>query len=150
MVCQSRAWFQTRQTGSAHRCGRFSSVNPKRVAQYSAKVIAALFCRGKFRHHNLLKRMVGARGFEPPTPWSRTRCATRLRYAPTGRVGKRRASKRNCRVTHEDASQPLKRTRRQAAPMIENAGIRVRCLSYNDGETNNNRRETNLPPARII
>ncbi len=25
---------------------------------------------------------VGARGFEPPTPWSRTRCATRLRYAP--------------------------------------------------------------------
>jgi hypothetical protein len=27
--------------------------------------------------------MVGARGFEPPTPWSRTKCATRLRYAPT-------------------------------------------------------------------
>src|SRR5690606_21888983 len=27
--------------------------------------------------------MVGARGFEPPTPSSRTRCATRLRYAPT-------------------------------------------------------------------
>ena len=26
--------------------------------------------------------LVGARGFEPPTPWSRTRCATRLRYAP--------------------------------------------------------------------
>src|SRR5262249_9783316 len=25
---------------------------------------------------------VGARGFEPPTPWSRTKCATRLRYAP--------------------------------------------------------------------
>ena len=28
-------------------------------------------------------KVVGARGFEPPTPWSRTRCATRLRYAPT-------------------------------------------------------------------
>ena len=27
--------------------------------------------------------MVGASGFEPPTPWSRTKCATRLRYAPT-------------------------------------------------------------------
>jgi hypothetical protein len=26
--------------------------------------------------------MVGARGFEPPTSWSRTRRATRLRYAP--------------------------------------------------------------------
>src|SRR5512146_1683518 len=29
------------------------------------------------------EKMVGARGFEPPTPWSRTKCATRLRYAPT-------------------------------------------------------------------
>ena len=27
--------------------------------------------------------MVGAEGFEPPTLWSQTRCATRLRYAPT-------------------------------------------------------------------
>ena len=27
-------------------------------------------------------RLVGARGFEPPTPRSRTVCATRLRYAP--------------------------------------------------------------------
>ena len=26
--------------------------------------------------------VVGARGFEPPTSWSQTRCATRLRYAP--------------------------------------------------------------------
>ncbi len=26
--------------------------------------------------------MVGAEGFEPPTPWSQTRCATKLRYAP--------------------------------------------------------------------
>ncbi len=30
----------------------------------------------------LLKVLVGARGFEPPTPASRTRCATGLRYAP--------------------------------------------------------------------
>ena len=29
------------------------------------------------------KEMVGARGFEPPTPWSRTRCSTRLSHAPT-------------------------------------------------------------------
>ena len=26
--------------------------------------------------------MVGERGFEPPTPWSQTRCATRLRHSP--------------------------------------------------------------------
>jgi hypothetical protein len=31
----------------------------------------------------IFNKLVGARGFEPPTPWSRTRCATRLRYAPT-------------------------------------------------------------------
>ena len=29
------------------------------------------------------KEMVGAKGFEPSTLWSQTRCATRLRYAPT-------------------------------------------------------------------
>ncbi len=26
--------------------------------------------------------MVGAAGFEPATPWSQARCATKLRYAP--------------------------------------------------------------------
>ncbi len=31
----------------------------------------------------LLKVLVGARGFEPPTPCAQGRCATRLRYAPT-------------------------------------------------------------------
>ena len=30
----------------------------------------------------LEEKVVGARGFEPPTPCSRSRCATRLRYAP--------------------------------------------------------------------
>jgi hypothetical protein len=29
--------------------------------------------------------MVGARGFEPPTPRSRTECSTRLSHAPTRR-----------------------------------------------------------------
>ena len=29
---------------------------------------------------------VGARGFEPPTLWSQTRCATGLRYAPKSRI----------------------------------------------------------------
>ncbi len=28
-------------------------------------------------------KVVGAEGFEPPTLWSQTRCAARLRYAPT-------------------------------------------------------------------
>src|ERR1700730_4985208 len=29
------------------------------------------------------KQLVGERGFEPPTPWSRTRCSTRLSHSPT-------------------------------------------------------------------
>jgi hypothetical protein len=31
----------------------------------------------------VLKVLVGERGFEPPTPWSRTRCSTRLSHSPT-------------------------------------------------------------------
>src|SRR5216683_8108424 len=30
--------------------------------------------------------MVGERGFEPPTPWSRTRCSTRLSHSPNLRL----------------------------------------------------------------
>ena len=37
--------------------------------------------------HKLLKRMVGARGFEPRASCSRSRRATRLRYAPNLRPG---------------------------------------------------------------
>jgi integrase len=29
------------------------------------------------------RKLVGERGFEPPTPWSRTRCSTRLSHSPT-------------------------------------------------------------------
>ncbi len=28
--------------------------------------------------------VVGAAGFEPAAPWSQTKCATKLRHAPTG------------------------------------------------------------------
>ena len=28
------------------------------------------------------KKMVGAAGFEPATPWSQTRCSTKLSYVP--------------------------------------------------------------------
>jgi hypothetical protein len=34
-----------------------------------------------------LRILVGERGFEPPTPWSRTRCSTRLSHSPTVIVG---------------------------------------------------------------
>ena len=32
--------------------------------------------------NRLILKMVGERGFEPPTPWSRTRCSTRLSHSP--------------------------------------------------------------------
>ncbi len=38
--------------------------------------------RGK-RRRLWKENVVGARGFEPPTPCAQGRCATRLRYAPT-------------------------------------------------------------------
>ncbi len=34
-------------------------------------------------HFKCLEKLVGERGFEPPTPWSRTRCSTRLSHSPT-------------------------------------------------------------------
>lgn len=36
-----------------------------------------------FRGYTKESEMVGTVGFEPTTLWSQTRCATRLRYAPT-------------------------------------------------------------------
>ena len=32
--------------------------------------------------------MVGVKGFEPPTPWSQTKCATKLRYTPSGTINR--------------------------------------------------------------
>jgi hypothetical protein len=42
------------------------------------------------------RKVVGAEGFEPPTLWSQTRCATRLRYAPTCRLSHGAADSRTC------------------------------------------------------
>src|ERR1700729_1952303 len=64
--------------------------------------------------------MVGAEGFEPPTLCSQSRCATRLRYAPTPfslshRVGNtltmlRTDRENQCRTTHETALRTPTRT----------------------------------------
>ena len=37
--------------------------------------------------------LVGAEGFEPPTPCSQSRCATKLRYAPKKWLAKRFATR---------------------------------------------------------
>ena len=42
--------------------------------------------------------MVGAEGVEPSTFWSRTKRATRLRYAPKKKKSAERLTKRGCEV----------------------------------------------------
>ena len=39
-------------------------------------------CSIQLSYRRILKLLVGARGFEPPTPCSQSRCATGLRHAP--------------------------------------------------------------------
>jgi hypothetical protein len=39
--------------------------------------------RETIKSFRISENLVGARGFEPPTPCAQGRCATRLRYAPT-------------------------------------------------------------------
>ena len=51
---------------------------------------AELQAGGSSSGHNL----VGARGFEPPTPCAQGRCATRLRYTPTLESARRIAKDR--------------------------------------------------------
>jgi hypothetical protein len=46
-----------------------------------------------------LVEVVGARGFEPPTPCSQSRCATRLRYAPEKRKSEIGISKSESNIT---------------------------------------------------
>ena len=52
-----------------------SKTNCKTEDPYASIHIFTINCLGG--------KMVGVRGFEPPAPSSRTRCATRLRYTPT-------------------------------------------------------------------
>ena len=36
----------------------------------------------ELKPHNIMKLMVGKTGFEPATPWSQTKCSTKLSYFP--------------------------------------------------------------------
>ena len=50
------------------------------------KVLAKTLTKGrneKVTNAGVIDFMVGTRGFEPPTPASRTRCSTRLSHVPT-------------------------------------------------------------------
>ena len=55
-------------------CGWKSALKPKST-KYAISP--------KDKHREIIELLVGAEGFEPPTLCSQSRCATRLRYAPT-------------------------------------------------------------------
>ena len=38
----------------------------------------------ELRQHRPTLKLVGVKGFEPPAPWSQTKCATKLRHTPEG------------------------------------------------------------------
>src|SRR5579864_8928271 len=83
--------FRTRE----HRVFSISYAESGRTRPIAQKGTFELPCRWrkslsdiqKALRHDLRKsqneRMVGARGFEPPTPCAQGRCATRLRHAPS-------------------------------------------------------------------
>jgi hypothetical protein len=76
----------------------------------------------------LLRNLVGVRGFEPPTPSSRTRCATRLRYTPTSRRSR-------------PASRPYSGARGAAQASLQSPPGELPCPWQNNGGA--------LPPRAI-
>ncbi len=76
------ARFTRRQFGEGFEYARGAQASLE--AYFIRRVCGGLqiiFYQIKLRFY--LYKMVGARGFEPPAPCSQSRCATRLRYAPT-------------------------------------------------------------------
>ncbi len=74
----SNAASPAARTGTATRQGREPSGRAPDFWRHRGAAAVRL-CRCP----DFLVKTVGARGFEPPTPRSRTECATRLRYAPS-------------------------------------------------------------------
>ena len=70
-----------RKSGRALRLlGRFRQSSE--VGFFRPDFVAAESKGGSIITHFVTLEMVGERGFEPPTPWSRTRCSTRLSHSP--------------------------------------------------------------------
>ena len=69
--------------GRALRAVAFATLSRfARRKRPSEVLILILFRRKKTCLFRQVSKMVGERGFEPPTHWSQTSCATKLRYSP--------------------------------------------------------------------
>ena len=73
--------------------------------------------------------MVGERGFEPPTPWSRTRCSTRLSHSPNTVDG---ASKGRGLARSFPSSRSLKCNRVRALKTPVAHALRETCGARNE------------------
>ena len=69
------------------------------------------FFSGSRNGCNSLKKLVGETGFEPATPWSRTRCSTRLSHSPTPKAGTA-ATAALAIITNRDSRPPQAAARR--------------------------------------
>ncbi len=82
--------------------------------------------------------MVGARGFEPPTPRSRTVCATRLRYAP-----------RSADDTIRDRSRASLHANAKVGHGVSNSAVPVRLVHDGVKDSAGERKENHgIPAAR--
>ena len=86
-----------------HR-GTYKSDNPEPYELSRSSIERMIRCEACFWLEKVkgvsLNRMVGVRGFEPPTPASRRQCSTKLSYTPrsieTPRVAARLMSALDC------------------------------------------------------
>ena len=90
------AGFEPATRGLEVRCsvllsyGRWTVPQGPRAGEGNRTPIASLegwSSTVELHPHAGLLQVVGARGFEPPTPCSQSRCATRLRHAPSETTG---------------------------------------------------------------
>ena len=121
---RGRAVDRHRDAATAHRL-----VLPAAEPRPGAACRESLMEKDPAREAGSSVAMVGARGFEPPTPRSRTVCATRLRYAPRDARTRKiaRASPEGKRRSVEDGAFPAPRPRsrrRRSAVAARVAGAR--------------------------
>ncbi len=70
--------------GRCRRCGPCLAGPGRRIARHLA--LARPHGASHVALRDMRPHVVGVKGFEPSTLWSQTRCATRLRYTPSGRL----------------------------------------------------------------
>ncbi len=88
MAKQNGAGVSARDSPSRNLLSSANDKNTQELRIYKIiyRAFFGLFGAGAETLENKGFKLVGAEGFEPPTPCSQSRCATRLRHAPTLRV----------------------------------------------------------------